>query len=280
MLEFKIASFLPRLYFYFMRATLKLPLMIAVLAGVLPGASQAQNEMPVAAVPVAGVESESVPAGQEFTVLELFSSQACVFCPRADELFGALVTVPNVIGFACHVDYFDVRTGSLSRPFCTARQTWYMQALGAGPNYTPQLVVNGALDVIGYKLDEVTQAIRKAQQNPPLRMTVAKGTGAEDDEYRLSWKAQAVPADNEPAILWVMLIDRPHGIEIADGRNKGKQMNYMNIVSDMEDRGDWDRNALEKTIQVDLQPRHQGFIVIAQGRQTSRILAAAAYKIP
>lgn len=264
-----------------MRATLKLPLMIAVLAGLLFGAhgvSQAQNEMPVAAVPVTGVESESVAAGQEFTVLELFSSQACVFCPRADELFGALVTVPNVIGFACHVDYFDVRTGSLSRPFCTARQTWYMQALGAGPNYTPQLVVNGALDIVGYKLDEVTQVIRKAQNNPPLRMTVVKG--ADVNEYKLSWKAQAVPADNEPAILWVMMIDRPHNIEIADGRNKGRQMKYMNIVSDMEDRGDWDRNAPEKTIRVDLQPRHQGFIVIAQGRQTSRILAATEYKVP
>ena len=264
-----------------MRTTLKLPLMIAMLAGLWGGASltsHAQNEMPVAAVPVTPVESEIAPAGQEFTVLELFSSQACVFCPKADELFAALITVPNIIGLSCHVDYFDVRVGSLSKPFCTARQSWYMQALGAGPNYTPQMIINGAHDVIGYKLADVSLELKKAQKNPPLRMDVVKGEGAHN--YKLSWKEQAVPANNEPAILWLMLIDKPHNVDIADGRNKGKKVTYLNIVSDIEDRGDWDRAQNEKDITVELGPRHQGFIVIAQGRQTSRILAAAEYKLP
>ena len=260
-----------------MRATLKLTLMIALLAGTSARA-QAQNEMPVAAVPVTAVESEVAPTGQEFTILELFSSQACVFCPKADELFAALITIPNIIGVSCHVDYFDVRTGSLSRPFCTARQSWYMQALGAGPNYTPQMIVNGAHDVIGYKLDDVSLEIKKAQKNPPLRIDVTKVEGAHN--YKLSWKEQSVPADNEPAILWLMLVDKPHNVNIADGRNKGKNVTYMNIVSDMEDRGDWNRASNEKEISVELGPQHQGFIIIAQGRQTSRILAAAEYKQP
>ena len=184
-----------------MRATLNLTLMIALLMGMSVRA-YAQNEMPVAAVPVTPVESEVAAAGQEFTVLELFSSQACVFCPKADELFAALITVPNIIGLSCHVDYFDVRVGSLSKPFCTARQSWYMQALGAGPNYTPQMIINGAHDVIGYKLDDVSLEIKKAQKNPPLRMDVVKAEGA--NNYKLSWKEQAIPADNEPAILWLM----------------------------------------------------------------------------
>lgn len=260
-----------------MRATLKLTLMIAMLMGMSVRA-YAQNEMPVAAVPVTPVESEVAPAGQEFTVLELFSSQACVFCPKADELFAALITVPNIIGVSCHVDYFDVRVGSLSKPFCTARQSWYMQALGAGPNYTPQMIINGAHDVIGYKLDDVSLEIKKAQKNPPMRMDVVKAEGAHN--YKLSWKEQAVPANNEPAVLWLMLIDKPHNVDIADGRNKGKKVTYLNIVSDIEDRGDWDRAQNTKDIAVELGPQHQGFIVIAQGRQTSRILAAAEYKIP
>lgn len=264
-----------------MRATLKLTLMIAICMGTFFGTSilsYAQDEMPVAAAPVTPVEAETTPAGQELTVLELFSSQACVFCPKADELFAALITAPYIIGAACHVDYFDVRAGSLSRPFCTARQNWYMQALGGGPNYTPQMIVNGAHDVIGYKLDDVSAEIKEAQKNPPLRMDVVKGAG--DNNYKLSWQKQSVPARNEPAILWLMLIDKPHNIEIADGRNKGKKVSYMNIVSDMEDRGDWERTSGEKDIAVVLEPRHQGFIVIAQGRQSSRILAAAEYKLP
>ena len=45
-----------------------------------------------------------------------------------------------------------------------------------------------------------------------------------------------------------------------------------------EDRGAWDRNTRGKDIKVSLKPEHQGFIVIAQGRQSGKILAAAEYR--
>ena len=39
-------------------------------------------------------------------VVELFSTQGCMFCPVADRLFTDLRNrVPNVIGLSCHVDY-------------------------------------------------------------------------------------------------------------------------------------------------------------------------------
>jgi hypothetical protein len=281
-----------------MRWNLKLSLIIFCLAILLLGSASgfaptaySQNEAATPAVPPAKVvEPIIAPATEaliepvieeatprnELTVLELFSSQACVFCPKADELFAALITVPHMIGVACPVDYFDVRNGSLSRPFCSARQSWYMQALGAGPNYTPQIVINGAVDVVGYKLADVTEAIKKAQKNPILPLTVEPGASPQD--FSLSWPPQPVPAQNEPAILWLMMIDKPHQLEIADGRNKGKAMTYFNIVSDMEDRGAWDRNTRGKDIKVSLKPEHQGFIVIAQGRQSGKILAAAEYR--
>ncbi|HEY0902113.1 MAG TPA: DNA polymerase [Micavibrio sp.] len=286
-----------------MRATFKFSLIILCLVTLLHGrGAYSENEASgdpvpsVAAIEGAAATSQDVAPDSaldvtqdspqdSLTVLELFSSQACLFCPKADELFAAMLTVPDVIGVACHVDYFDVRVGSLARPFCSARQSWYMQTLGAGPNYTPQIVLNGAVDVIGYKLDAIKDTINKAQKNPPLRINVSpaenkggnngENTGENARDFTLSWKPQAAPADNEPAILWLLMIDKPHQIQIADGRNKGKQMTYMNIVSDIEDRGDWNRQDLSKTIQVDLTAQHQGFTVIAQGRQTGRILAAA-----
>lgn len=279
-----------------MRATFKFSLIILCLVTLLHGrGAYSENEASGELVPSAAAieDAAAIPKDvapdvtpdspqDSLTVLELFSSQACLFCPKADELFAAMLTVPNVIGVACHVDYFDVRVGSLARPFCSARQSWYMQTLGAGPNYTPQIVVNGAVDVIGYKLDAIKDTINKAQKNPPLRINVspAENKGENARDFTLSWKPQAAPADNEPAILWLLMIDKPHQLQIADGRNKGKQMTYMNIVSDIEDRGDWNRQDLSKTIQVDLTAQHQGFTVIAQGRQTGRILAAAEYRTP
>lgn len=258
-----------------MHAKLKHPLMIAVLlcaVGLLSPAhaqnAQTVNDPAPQAVPAAAPASS-------LTAIELFSSQACIFCPRADALFAEVVKSPNVIGLSCHVDYFDVRTGSLARPFCTARQSWYMQALGAGPNFTPQMVVNGAYDVVGYKLEALKDVMTRAEKQSPHPINIAATATAND--YVLSWPAVSLPAD-DPAVLWVMTLDRPRELEIAEGRNKGQKMTYVNIVSDLEDRGDWNAAEQRKSVQVLLQPDHDGFVVIAQSRKSGRILAAGQYR--
>jgi len=263
-----------------MHAKLNLPLIIAVISWVFFSSVDvlAQDEPAPAAAPVTVVEVQPVAKGDELVVLELFSSQACVFCPKADQLFAELVQADNVIGLACHVDYFDVRMGSLSRPFCTSRQNWYMQALGAGPNYTPQMIVNGRTDVVGYKADDVKTAIKTAQQMPPLDIIITKTDGA--DDFMLSWEAKSTTTENEPAVLWLMMIDKPHDIEIADGRNKGRKAYYVNIVSDMEERGPWEEASHNKVIKAVLREQQSGFVVLAQGTQSGKILAAGQYKRP
>ncbi len=263
-----------------MRLMLKLPLMVCVAVWMifpLP-AAYSQNEPQAAAVPVTAVEAQPVVTGDELVVLELFSSQACVFCPKADQLFSELIKTDHVIGLACHVDYFDVHSGSLARPFCTARQNWYMQTLGAGPNYTPQMIVNGTTDVVGYKVNDVKDSMKKGQQYPPLDIVITKG--AADDDFTLAWDAASAAAKNENAVLWLMMIDKPHDLTIAEGRNKGQQVTYVNIVSDMEDRGSWDKASQNKTIKVTLKEQHAGFAVIAQDSKAGKIIAAGQFKKP
>ena len=261
-----------------MRSMLKLPLMVFVAVWIVfpSPAAYSQNEPATAAVPVTAVKTEPVAIGDELVVLELFSSQACVFCPKADQLFAELLKADNVIGLACHVDYFDVHTGSLARPFCTARQNWYMQVLGAGPNYTPQVIVNGTADVVGYKANDVKDAMKKGQQYPPLDIVITKGAAA--DDFTLAWDAASVPAKSDNAVLWLMMIDKPHDLTIAEGRNKGQKATYVNIVSDMEDRGAWDKASQNKIIKVTLKEQHSGFAVIAQDSKDGKILAAGQYR--
>ena len=265
-----------------MHAKLKLPLMVFMVTWAFFSPVQAQEPKPAAA-PVEAVEAQPVATGNELVVLELFSSQACAFCPKADQLFSELIKSENVIGLACHVDYFDVRSGSLARPFCTSRQNWYMQVLGAGPNYTPQLIVNGAADVVGYKADDIKTAIQKAQEQNPV--TPIKVASAAADGFNLSWNTKTTTTtttttETEAAVLWLMLLDKTHDLEIAEGRNKGRKSSYVNIVSDLEERGPWDLSAQNKTIAVKLTEQHAGFVVIAQGQKTGHILAAGQYKKP
>ncbi len=226
------------------------------------------------AMPVTEVEEEKIPVlGKAPIIVELFSSQACVFCPRADKLFADILAHDNVIGLACHVDYFDVKKGSLAHDFCSARQSWYMEKLFAGPNYTPQMVINGAVDVVGYKFDNVVAALQKSMysdiQTLQINESDAKGTYS----VILPMDKIAVPQDFK---LWLALFDKPHSLVIADGRNKGKKATYYNIVSNL---GSTDEIIKEVFVTPPLKDGHAGFVLILQNMRTGKVLAVGRQKV-
>lgn len=264
-----------------MRPNLKPALTIAVFLWAFSpfsGLVAAENP-PVAANPVVAVESSALPVGDQLTVIELFSSQACVFCPQADALFSELILQPHVIGLACHVDYFDVRSGSLSQPFCTARQDWYMQVLAAGPNYTPQLVINGVRETVGYKAADVRNGLQKVREAAgPLRMDIISGVAP--GEFTISWPEISELQTKEPIVLWLSVFDKPHNLIIGEGRNKGTQMRYENIISRQQELGGWIPAEKNKAIQVKLEPGHKGFAVLAQGQNSGHLYAAGQYIAP
>ncbi len=236
----------------------------------------AGNGPKVAPVPIAPVEQSAIPAAFATpVVVELFSSQACTFCPQADKLFGDLIKQPNVIGLACHVDYFDVHRGALSHPFCTERQTRYEEQLHLGPNYTPQLILQGQIDAIGYKTEVVDAAMKQAQG-----MTVAplKIEPAQADSFTLTlppdWKVEQ-GADTS---LWLMLYDKPHQVKVAGGANRGQDVTYYNIVSAMKDAGTWPAAQPAMSVMPGLTAANQGFAAFLQNKTTGKILAAGKYE--
>ncbi len=231
-------------------------------------APESTSESIIEAVPVVDVIEETLGDHDgNVVVLELFSSQACVFCPRADRIFADIASQDNVIGLACHVDYFDVRNGSLAQEFCTARQQWYMDHVFNSPLYTPQLVMNGRTDVVGYRLEQVVDQLQKEHRdhvNVPLDVIYeADGTlvvTAPDDA--------SFPADHT---VWVMLYDDVHDLVIAQGRNKGQRVRYHRIVSAVKDAGRFEK---PMSLDPDVKPGHAGAAVLVQDRVTGHILAA------
>jgi hypothetical protein len=84
-------------------------------------------------------------------VVELFTSQGCSSCPPADKLLGELARRSDVLTLAYHVDYWN--NLGWKDPFASAdatrRQRRYAGALGLSGIYTPQMVVDGAIDAVG-----------------------------------------------------------------------------------------------------------------------------------
>jgi len=267
-----------------MRLTLNLSLKnltYAVAMCVLALPAQAQD-FPSAA-PVTGVQQEALtPVAAAPLVLELFSSQACIFCPEADRLFADLIKDDDVIGLACHVDYFDVKLSSLAQPFCTERQNHYMKVLGAGPNYTPQMIVNGDADVVGYKVESVREAIDKARKEAPvLPMKLERSAHG----LTLSWTLPGTTegdasTDDIGDTVWLMTFDKPHLLSIAEGRNKGKAVTYMNIVSAAQNMGVWPAQTGQMSLAVEIDPARKGYAALVQSNKTGHIVGAGMYLLP
>lgn len=206
-------------------------------------------------------------------VVELFSSQACAFCPRADALLADLVQSPHVIGLACHIDYFDVKEGSLAQSFCTDRQKRYESQLRAGPSYTPQMVIDGRYDVVGYRFNDVRDTL--ANIEAPLK-TISITKADKPDTFELGLDEE----DLKDAVqIYILFFDKPHTLKIKDGTNRGKEMTYVNIVSRMKELMKWDGTAQDVQIEATLKDSNQGFVVLAQDPKSGRIISAGQYKI-
>lgn len=204
-------------------------------------------------------------------VLELFTSQGCGFCPPADKLMGQMIEQQSVIGLSCHVDYFNIRNNSLGKNFCTKRQNDYNRLIGTGPRYTPQLVVNGHMDMIGYEGGKVSAAILKgrAEKLFPILLTPAGDTS-------YSFALPAMDLKNQPVKLWMAVFDKPRTFSILEGNNLGKKMTYYNVISRLDDLGAWDGKPVARAINANYEPVNGGVAIIAQNTMTGHIIAAGS----
>lgn len=236
--------------------------------------------------PAAGAEGSQTPAHTPVeglatgpVVVELFTSQACSFCPKADALLGALANSPGVIALSCHVDYFDVKTGSLSHPFCGVRQVEYESTLRAGPKYTPQMVINGQYDVVGYRRADVLTTIRRARKEralvtPDLQIT-------DKGEFLLSLPAlEENEGSAEAYEIIIVAYDTPHTVTVAEGANAGKSIVYTNVVRNVGLLGPWDGQVKSLRFDPKMSEGSQGFAVLARRTADGQIVAAAQYTKP
>jgi hypothetical protein len=114
------------------------------------------------AVVLAGLMTvQPASAGDKRAVLELFTSQGCSSCPAADRLLGELTSDPSLITMSLAVDYWDYLgwQDTLALHGHTKRERAYAAARGDRDVYTPQIVVNGAVAVLGSDKNAIESAI-------------------------------------------------------------------------------------------------------------------------
>ena len=167
-------------------------------------------------------------------VIELFTSQGCSSCPKADALLEELSKRKDLVALAYHVDYWDYIgwADTFGSKAYSDRQRDYAESWGTGRIFTPQMVVNGTAGVVGSKRDLVSSEIAKAKL--PLAVTIR--------ETAKGMLQVSVPGrdDLNDAVVWLItFLDRAE-VEIERGENKGRTVAYTQIVTGRQVVGMWE----------------------------------------
>jgi hypothetical protein len=210
-------------------------------------------------------------------VVELFTSEGCSSCPPADELLGELTQRQFVLPLSFHVDYWDYigwkdRFGD---PLFTQRQRAYAEAQGSSMVYTPQMIVAGAIDVVGSDRKAVDKALRTAYtRNTMYRIHVMR-----EQDGRVVAQFPEAPI-GVPATIWLVTYQKSAESHVKTGENAGRSLMTYNVVRSLQKVGMWYGPATEIALKLDPAAKANSpdaCAIIANQAEHGPIIAAAAF---
>jgi len=203
-------------------------------------------------------------------VVELYTSQGCSSCPPADKVLKALNRQENVIALSLNVDYWDYLgwKDDLALPGNTKRQRAYAKMMRSRHVYTPQLMVDGMMDVIGSRRPQVDAAVEAYSQ---LKDEAAVSAEIAGDEVKVSVAPNST--SKRDSIIWLVGYDTSVVKEIGGGENHGRSIEYSNVVREWRELGRWDGSA-PRDFQGSKPKGKGGFAVIVQEGRVGPILGA------
>jgi hypothetical protein len=133
----------------------------------------------------------------------------------------------RIVALAEHVDYWNGLgwRDPFSSPLFTARQQTYARRLAAGGVYTPQLVVAGAVHLVGSDEKAARAAIAAAAATTRGEVTARAAPGAAGVlEVAARWR-EGVEAE-----VFVALVQDRATSEVARGENAGRTLEHVAVA--------------------------------------------------
>ena len=164
-------------------------------------------------------------------VVELYTSQGCSSCPPANAAVAQLASRPEILALSFGVTYWDQLgwKDTFASKQNTDRQWAYARGLHHDNVATPQVVVNGRIDVVGQRVSEIEAALKTA------RLTGGPAVTLQAASVSISGAAPLRPAD-----IWLVRYD-PNVVQvpIKRGENTGKTLPHRNVVRELTRLGAW-----------------------------------------
>jgi hypothetical protein len=221
-------------------------------------------------------------------LVELFTSEGCSSCPPADEFLQRMdanqpVSGAQLIVLSEHVDYWDHDgwKDRYSSAQFTERQAGYVRALGLPTAYTPQMIVDGYIELKGDS-NAVQQTFEKEAKQPKISVRIV--SAEVDATSQLKVKLEATGADKHSGTVWLAVALDHAASQVSAGENSGKHLEHVAVVEELKKVGKLEKGKsfsqdvfLKLTLNTD--PKNLRIIAFVQESNEGKILGATGARV-
>jgi hypothetical protein len=215
----------------------------------------------------------AVMAGVRPAVIELYTSQGCSSCPPADALLGELAQRPDVLALSFHVDYWDQYgwPDRFALPEARQRQLDYVRHFKLDWVYTPDMVIDGHVDVLGVDRNDILHRLMAPRTGVPVHLAF------EGTDLIVSVDAVSGASGNVELISYMPKAVTP----IGRGENAGRELHEFNVVRSFETLGTWKGAAAQwKVERGSLPPDAANVAILVQQPGPGVIVGAVSAALP
>lgn len=238
-------------------------------------------------------ETGSISGGSSRTpvLLELFTSEGCSSCPPADVLLQKLdksqpVGGVDIVVLSEHVDYWDDIgwKDPYSSPQYSIRQGDYALRFGLGGPYTPQMVVDGNVQLVGSDERRAVQAIENAAKIDKIPVDLSSIRLEDNNTIALHVETGSLSpsARSGSGQVWLALADDLDQSNVRRGENAGRILKHVAVLRSLTRVGMIDRGAFSKDVKLNVanaNQRNLRVVAIVQETGAGRVLGVGSGRL-
>jgi hypothetical protein len=225
-------------------------------------------------------------------LVELFTSEGCSSCPPADGLLEKLdrsqpVDGAELVVLSEHVDYWnDIgwKDPYSSHEF-SVRQGDYAHRFRLDSPYTPQMVVDGGMELVGSDERRAIHVIENAIKTAklPVVLTSIHRDGNNTLSVHIETGLLASSGKQAPAQVLIALADNSDQSSVRGGENSGRILKHVAVVRNLTLVGTIDKGGtFSKDVTVSSEKadqRNLRIIAIVQETGVGRVLGVGSARI-
>lgn len=224
-------------------------------------------------------------------LVELFTSEGCSDCPPADALLERLdrsqpVSGADLIVLSEHVDYWN-NIGwkdPFSSPQFSERQGTYASQFRLDSVYTPQMVVDGRIQLVGSDERGAIRAIGIAAkaEKIPVRLSSIHFEGKKIALHLDTGPSPSSAAESFPIVL-LAIADENDQSNVSNGENAGRTLSHVAVLRDLVRVGALDRAGnFSQDVAINFNRdnnRNLRIVAIVQEPTTGRVLGVGSARL-